>query len=59
MRVFRTVTRYEAFAREGAKVNYRADWHPGDGDAIFGTGVLREDNRQRNNPTVFFQARDP
>jgi len=25
----------------------------------FGTGVLREENRQRNNPTVFFQARDP
>ena len=22
---------YEAFIREGAKVNYRAEWHPGDG----------------------------
>jgi hypothetical protein len=36
MRVCRTVTRYEAFAREGAKVNYRADWHPGDGTPFLG-----------------------
>ena len=28
---FRIVARYEAFIREGAKVNYRAEWHPGDG----------------------------
>ena len=27
----RTAARYEAFIREGAKVNYRAEWHPGDG----------------------------
>jgi len=26
----RTGARYEAFIREGAKVNYRAEWHPGD-----------------------------
>jgi putative transposase len=25
-----TATRYEAFIREGAQVNYRAGWHPGD-----------------------------
>ena len=25
-----TGARYEAFIREGAKVNYRAEWHPGD-----------------------------
>jgi hypothetical protein len=27
----RTAARYEAFIREGAKVNYRTEWHPGDG----------------------------
>jgi len=31
MEEFRTAARYEAFIREGAKVNYRAEWHPGDG----------------------------
>ena len=25
----RTPARYEAFIRDGAKVNYRAEWHPG------------------------------
>ena len=33
---FRTVARYEAFIREGAKVNYRAEWHPGDGAPFLG-----------------------
>ena len=32
----RTVARYEAFIREGAKVNYRAEWHPGDGAPFLG-----------------------
>lgn len=31
-----TVARYEAFVREGAKVNYRAEWHPGDGAPFLG-----------------------
>jgi len=36
MGVFRTVARYEAFIREGAKLNYRAEWHPGaDPIAVF------------------------
>jgi hypothetical protein len=32
----RTAARYEAFIREGAKVNYRAEWHPGDGAPFLG-----------------------
>jgi putative transposase len=32
----RTVARYEAFIREEAKVNYRAEWHPGDGAPFLG-----------------------
>jgi putative transposase len=32
-----TAARYEAFIREGAKVNYRAEWHPGDGAPFLGT----------------------
>jgi putative transposase len=31
-----TVARYEAFIREGARVNYRAEWHPGDGAPFLG-----------------------
>ena len=30
MEQLRTAARYEAFIRDGAKVNYRAEWHPGD-----------------------------
>ncbi len=36
MEEFRTAARYEAFIREGAKVNYRAEWHPGDGAPFLG-----------------------
>lgn len=36
MGAFRTVVRYETFIREGAKVNYRAEWHPGDGAPFLG-----------------------
>jgi hypothetical protein len=36
MRELRTAARYEAFIREGAKVNYRAEWHPGDGRRFLG-----------------------
>ena len=32
----RTAAHHEAFIREGAKVNYRAEWHPGDGAPFFG-----------------------
>ncbi len=32
----RTAARYEAFIRDGAKVNYRAEWHPGDGAPFLG-----------------------
>jgi REP element-mobilizing transposase RayT len=32
----RTAARYEAFVRDGAKVNYRAEWHPGDGAPFLG-----------------------
>ena len=32
----RTAARYEAFIREGAKVNYRAEWHPGEGAPFLG-----------------------
>jgi REP-associated tyrosine transposase len=32
----RTASRYEAFIRDGAKVNYRAEWHPGDGAPFLG-----------------------
>jgi REP-associated tyrosine transposase len=32
----KTAARYEAFIREGAKVNYRAEWHPGDGAPFLG-----------------------
>ena len=31
-----TATRYEAFIREGAQVNYRAEWDPGDGTPFLG-----------------------
>ncbi len=31
-----TATRYAAFIGEGAKVNYRAEWHPGDGAPFLG-----------------------
>jgi hypothetical protein len=32
----RTAARYEAFIRDGAKVNYRAELHPGDGAPFLG-----------------------
>ena len=32
----KTAARYEAFIRDGAKVNYRAEWHPGDGAPFLG-----------------------
>jgi len=32
----RTTARYEAFIRDGAKVTYRAKWHPGDGAPFLG-----------------------
>jgi len=32
----RTAARYEAFIRDGARVNYRAEWHPGDGAPFLG-----------------------
>jgi hypothetical protein len=32
----RTAARYEAFIRDGAKVKYRAEWHPGDGAPFLG-----------------------
>ena len=32
----RTAAGYEAFIRDGAKVNYRAEWHPGDGAPFLG-----------------------
>jgi hypothetical protein len=32
----RTAASYEAFIRDGAKVNYRAEWHPGDGAPFLG-----------------------
>ena len=32
----RTAARYEAFIRDGAKMNYRAKWHPGDGAPFLG-----------------------
>ena len=31
-----TATRYEAFIRKGAKVNYLVEWHPGDGAPFLG-----------------------
>jgi len=31
-----TAARYEAFIREGAEVNYWAEWHPGDGAPLLG-----------------------
>jgi putative transposase len=36
MAQLRTAARYEAFIRDGAKVNYRAEWHPGDGAPFLG-----------------------
>lgn len=36
MAELRTIARYEAFVRGGAKVNYRAEWHPGDGAPFLG-----------------------
>jgi putative transposase len=32
----RTGARYEAFIRDGTKVNYRVEWHPGDGAPFLG-----------------------
>ena len=32
----KTTARYEAFIRDGAKVKYRAEWHPGDGAPFLG-----------------------
>ncbi len=32
----KTVAGYEAFIRDGAKVNYRVQWHPGEGAPFLG-----------------------
>ena len=32
----RTAASYESFSRGGAKVNYRAEWHPRDGAPFLG-----------------------
>jgi hypothetical protein len=37
----RTAASYEAIIRDGAKVNYRAELHPGDGAPFFRTGAVR------------------
>jgi REP-associated tyrosine transposase len=36
MEQLKTAATYEAFIRDGAKVNYRAEWHPGDGAPFLG-----------------------
>ena len=43
----RTVGGYEVFIRDGAKVNYRAEWHPGDGAPFLRTGALCKEDCER------------
>jgi putative transposase len=46
----RTPARYEAFIRDGAKVNYRAEWHPGDGAPFLGPGRFVKKIAQESIP---------
>jgi hypothetical protein len=55
--VFRTVARYEAFIREGAKLNYRAEWHPGDGAPFLGPERFVKEDRERNNSAAHLPGR--
>lgn len=43
----RTAASYEAFIRHGAKVNYRAEWHPGDGAPFLGPERFVKKNCER------------
>ena len=45
-----TAAGYEAFIREGAKVNYRAEWHPGDGAPFLGPGRFVKKIAQESVP---------
>jgi hypothetical protein len=49
-RQLRTPARYEAFIRDGAKVNYRAEWHPGDGAPFLGPGRFVKKIAQESIP---------
>ena len=53
----RTVARYEAFIREGAKVNYRAEWHPGDGAPFLGPERFVKKIAQKKSPAARLPAR--
>ena len=46
----RTAASYEAFIREGAKLNYRAEWHPGDGAPFLGPGRFVKKIAQESVP---------
>ena len=46
----RTVARYEVFIREGAKVNYRAEWHPGDAAPFLGPERFIKKNSKETIP---------
>jgi hypothetical protein len=53
----RTVARYEAFIRDGAKVNCRADWHPGDGVPFLGPErFVKKIAKETNPPSVSRRA---
>jgi hypothetical protein len=53
----RTVARYEAFIRDGAKVNYRADWHLGDGAPFLGPKrFIKKIAKELNPPSVSRRA---
>jgi hypothetical protein len=52
----KTAARYEAFIREGAKVNYRGEWRPGDGAPFLGPERFVKKYRQRNSPAVHLPA---
>ena len=53
----RTAARYEAFIRDGAKVNYRAEWHPGDGAPFLGPERFVKKIAERNNSATRLPAR--
>jgi REP element-mobilizing transposase RayT len=46
----RTAARYEAFIRDGAKVKYRAEWHPADGAPFLGPERFVKKIAKRGEP---------
>jgi hypothetical protein len=57
MGVLRTVARYETFVWEGAKVNYREEWSPGDGAPFLGPdSFVKKIAKERVSPSIARRA---